>query len=193
MLPEQIPVHFDAQGVVDGYGSPLTIFLLPALILGTCILAEVMKHLDPKHASYALFSKHYYQFFIVLDLFFFLIQLYLISYSMEWITVNISNLMIVAMGLLFLFMGNMMPKVKHNYFMGIKTAWTLASEQVWYDTHRFSGKLWFVLGILICISGFLPPKIVMSVFLICTGVAVLVPFVYSYVIFKKLGEETDQG
>ena len=63
MLPDQIPTHFDAQGVVDAYGSPLTIFLMPGIMLGMCVMAELLKNMDPKKASYSVFSKHYYLFF----------------------------------------------------------------------------------------------------------------------------------
>lgn len=186
ILPEQIPIHFNAQGVVDNYGSPMMVFLFPVLILGTCVLAEVTKHADPKRSSYSVFSKYYYLFFFVLDLFLFLVHLYIISYSLELIAFNISNIMIVLVGILFIFIGNLTPKIKQNYFMGIKTAWTLANEQVWYDTHRFAGKLWFVIGIIICICGFLPSEAFILVFLISISIAVLIPLIYSYVIFKRL-------
>jgi len=188
-LPEQIPVHFNAQGVVDNYGSPLMVFLFPVLLFGICILAEVSKHADPKASNYALFSKHYYLFFLVVDLFLLLVHLYIISYSLDLFTFNISTLMTVLVGVLFIVMGNMMPKIKHNYFMGIKTPWTLANEQVWFDTHRFCGKLWFVLGIIVCICGFLSSSLFVSILLCIILAGVLIPFIYSYVIFKRINHK----
>lgn len=186
LLPDQIPVHFNTQGVADNYGSPLMVFLFPALILGICILAEITRHAEPKRSSYALFEKHYYMFFFALDLFLFLIHLYIITYSLELITFNITNIMIVLIGILFLFIGNVMPKFKQNYFMGIRTPWTIANDQVWYDTHRFAGKLWFVLGIAICICGFLPSKVLIPVLLAGTLGGAFAPMIYSYVIFKHV-------
>jgi len=184
-LPDQIPIHFNAQGVADGYGSPLMVFLFPGIILFLNILAEFTKHTDPRAANYAVFSKHYYLFFTVVDIFLFLSQLYIITYALKLVTLNISNAIIVAMGVLFIIIGNLMPKIKQNFFMGIKTPWALADEQVWYKTHRFSGKLWFVLGILICICGFLPADIMVVVLLVIMAVAVIVPLTASYIFFKR--------
>ena len=184
-LPEQIPIHFNAQGIPDNYGSPLTIFLLPAIILLVNVLAEVTKHIDPRAANYDVFSKHYYLFFLVFNVFLFLVQLYLITYALELITFNISNVIVIAMGVLFIIVGNLLPKVKQNFFMGIKTPWALADEQVWYKTHRFGGKMWFILGIAICICGFLPATAQIPTILISVAIAVIVPTVYSYIIYKR--------
>lgn len=183
-LPEQIPIHFNAQGIPDGYGSPLTIFLLPAIILLVNVLAEVTKHADPRTANYSVFSKHYYLFFLVFNVFMFLVQLYLIAYALNIITFNVSNVIIIALGVLFIIIGNMMPKFKQNFFMGIKTPWTLADEQVWYETHRFGGKTWFILGIAMCICGFLPSIASFPIMLVVIIIAAAAPMVYSYIIYK---------
>lgn len=185
LLPEQIPIHFNAQGIPDNYGSPLTIFLLPIIILSVNVLAEVTKHTDPQAANYFVFSKHYYQFFLALNLFLFLVQMYLITYALELVTFNVTGVVIVAIGVLFIIVGNMMPKVKQNFFMGIKTPWALADEQIWYATHRFGGKLWFVVGILLCICGFLPTTVQIPAIMIGAGIATAAPMVYSYVIYKR--------
>ncbi len=185
VLPDQIPIHFNSQGGADGYGNPLMVFLFPGIILFLNVLAEFTKHTDPRAANYAVFSKHYYLFYMVIDIFLFLVQLYVITYALEIITLNISNAIVAAMGVLFIIIGNLMPKIKQNFFMGIKTPWTIADEQVWYETHRLSGKLWFILGILMCICGFLPTNVMIPTLLIIMAVAVLVPVVGSYVFFKR--------
>lgn len=188
-LPDQIPTHFNAQGVVDAYGSPLTIFLMPGIMLGMCVMAELLKNMDPKKASYSVFSKHYYLFFFVMNMFFFLINLYIISYSLELVTFNVTNIVIVLMGILFIFVGNMMPKIKQNYFMGIKTPWTIANDQVWYDTHRFGGKVWFAMGIVLCICAFLPSGVMVPVILAIALIGAFAPMIYSYLSFKKVNKE----
>ena len=91
----------------------------------------------------------------------------------------------IAIGILFIIIGNLLPKVKQNFFMGIKTPWTLADEHVWYATHRFSGKLWFVLGLVMCACGFVPDTVMGPIILISATVAVIVPIVYSYIVYKK--------
>ncbi len=117
-LPEQIPVHFNAQGIPDGYGSPIMIFLLPGVMFLMNVLAEVTKHTDPKAANYTYFSGHYYQLFLVLNVFFLVVQLYLITYALEIITFNITNIIMVGMGALFAVIGNLLPKSKTKLFYG---------------------------------------------------------------------------
>lgn len=185
MLPEEIPTHFNAQGVPDSYGSPLTVFLLPGIMLFVNILAEVLKYADPKAANYQMFSKHYYLLFLVINIFLLLVEGYIISYSMDWVSFNISTGITIALGILFMVIGNFLPKVKQNFFMGIKTPWTLADEQVWYKTHRFAGKIWFVAGLILCLCSFLPSKVFVPVLLVALLPAAVVPMIYSYIIFKR--------
>lgn len=184
-LPEQIAIHFDAQGVPDSYGSPLTIFLLPSIMLFVNVLAEITKHTDPRKNNYSYFSKHYYLIHLVLNIFLLLVQLYIISFSLQLIIFTLTNIIVIAMGVLFIIIGNMLPKVKQNFFMGIKTPWTLADEYVWYATHRFSGKLWFALGLIMCACGFFPNNALVPVILISAIAAAVVPMIYSYIIYKK--------
>lgn len=184
-LPEQIAIHFDAQGIPDGYGSPLTIFLLPGIMLFVNLLAEITKHTDPRKDNYSYFSKHYYLIHLVLNIFLLLVQLYIISFSLQLIIFTLTNIIVIAMGVLFIIIGNMLPKVKQNFFMGIKTPWTLADEYVWYATHRFSGKLWFALGLIMCACGFFPNNALVPAILISAIAAAVVPTVYSYIIYKK--------
>jgi len=122
--------------------------------------------------------------FLVLNIFFFLVQLYLITYALELIAFNVINVIVVAMGVLFVIIGNLLPKVKQNFFMGIKTPWALADEQVWYETHRFGGKIWFGVGIIMCICGFLPGQAGIPIVLGGAVIAAIVPMVYSYIVYK---------
>lgn len=184
-LPEQIAVHFNVQGNADGFGSPLMVFMFPAIILLITVIGEFTKHVDPKASNYSVFSKHYYLFFLVINVFMLLVQLYVITYALELITFNVSNIITILVGVMFIIVGNLMPKIKQNYFMGIKTPWALADEQVWYATHRFGGKLWFILGIFMCICGFLPSYIVFSAILISALIAAFAPIIYSYIIYKR--------
>ena len=127
----------------------------------------------------------YWQFKLAVTIFFFLLQLYLITFSLQIITFTLTNIIVIAMGILFIIIGNMLPKVKQNFFMGIKTPWTLADEHVWYATHRFSGKLWFVLGLVMCACGFFPNTALVPIILISAIAAAVVPLIYSYIIYKR--------
>lgn len=187
-LPEQIPIHFNVWGNVDNYGGRLYIFLAPAVILLMLILAEVLRNIDPKKNVYNKFNKQYYLIFFLIAVLMLVIQLYTLAYSFNKNIININLLIPFFIGLLFTFLGYAMPKFKQNYFVGIKTSWTLADEEVWDKTHNFGGKVWFVGGILMMLSSVLPANIKMIVFLSTVVIISLVPIIYSYVIFRRKHE-----
>jgi uncharacterized membrane protein len=94
------------------------------------------------------------------------------------------------LGLLFIFLGYFFQSIKPNYFIGIRTPWTLESEEVWVSTHRWSGKIWVVGGMLIVLSAFITrEKIALAVFAGVIVVLALVPLFYSFVKFKELEKE----
>jgi uncharacterized membrane protein len=102
--------------------------------------------------------------------------------NMDWI----AN---IGLGLLFIILGNYMPKVKTNYFIGIRTPWTLANETVWARTHRFGGKVFFIGGIIMIASAFAPSSI-RTVLLIASIVCIaIVPMVYSYAVYRKVADK----
>lgn len=184
-LPASIPIHFDAQGVPDNYGSKWTIFMAPTVTLALIILAEVLRELDPKANNYERFDKYYYHIHFAVSLIMLFAQIYTIAYIREW-NINLNRILPLIMGSLFIFLGNMMPKFKHNYFVGIRTSWTLASEKVWYLTHRFSGKVYVIGGILIIINGLLVDTgLNLPFFLIMIVFLVALPILSSLYYFRK--------
>lgn len=184
-LPEQIPIHFDAAGNVDNYGGRIYIFLEPAVILFMIITAEVAKNIDPKKSAYNKFNKQYYLIFFLVSILMLLVQLYTLAYSLNIKTLNISILMPFVVGLLFTFIGNSMPKFKQNFYAGIRTSWTLSDEEVWFKTHRFGGKVWFIGGIIMMISSILSSSLKMWIFFCTVAILAIAPMVYSYVIYKN--------
>jgi uncharacterized membrane protein len=95
----------------------------------------------------------------------------------------------LGVGALFIILGNYMGKLKHNYFMGIRTPWTLASEEVWYRTHRMAGPFWVIGGLLFIATSFLTTGLLAKTILIIIFGIIAIPIVYSYVIFKRLEKE----
>lgn len=184
-LPDQIPIHFDVAGNVDNYENKIFIFLTPAIILFMIITAEVAKNVDPKKNSYDKFKKPYYLIFFLVSLLMFLIELYTIAFSLNMKIFNINILMPISTGLLFTILGNSMPKFKQNFYAGIRTSWTLSDEEVWFKTHRFGGKIWFIGGLLMMVTAVLPDKLKIVLFLLIVAVLAIVPIAYSYVIFKN--------
>ena len=158
------------------------IFLLPVL---TYVLMLVIPKINPKKRIELMGGK-YYQIKFVLVGFMSVLAIYIIHSSNSQ-TLSSPSIVLVLIGLLFMALGNYFKVIKQNYFLGIKTPWTLESEEVWKLTHILAGKLWIVGGLLIVIfSLVIPEDINFYLFIIITAIITIVPIVYSYLIFRKL-------
>ncbi|MEL7568051.1 MAG: DUF1648 domain-containing protein [Dehalobacterium sp.] len=148
MLPDQVPTHWNFNGEIDGYSSKTFGAIgLPLIILGMYILFLVLPLIDPKKENYQKFTRTYFILKYVLVLFFFLLYVATIGVSLGY-PININRIVPMGIAILFVFLGNYLSTVRHNYFMGIRTPWTLANEKVWMKTHRIGGKLWVFSGII---------------------------------------------
>lgn len=183
-LPAQVAVHFDASGAPNGYASrAVAAFGLPAFYVGMILLVFVMMKIDPRSENInrspqmravALWSP------VIL---FNLLQVVILLMAVH-VRLNISVILNIAVGVLFMGIGNYLPKCKPNYTVGIKLPWTLANEENWRKTHRFAGPLWIVGGVIIALSAFWAPAWVWVVIAVTVLVS-LVPAVYSYLIFRR--------
>ena len=108
-----------------------------------------------------------------------------ILYSVQNGTCNASFIFAII-GLLFAFLGNYFKTIKPNYFIGIRTPWTLENEEVWRKTHLLGGKMWFVGGLIMALTFVLPESLSLYVFLGITAIISVIPIVYSYLEFKKI-------
>lgn len=179
-LPEQVPCHWDIHGQVDGWsGKTQAVFLMPLLMLAMhwiCVLAATA---DPK-------SKHYHPKSIQLVLWICPI-LNLVFNTMVYAAalgygVNVELIMSLFMGVLFIFVGNLLPKMRQSYTMGIKLPWTLHNEENWNKTHRLGGKVWVIGGIIILSTALWGN---FWVLMASTLLMVLTPVVYSYCLYRK--------
>ena len=185
-LPEKVPTHWNYKGEADKWGDKYSLiallFLLPVL---TYVLMLVIPKIDPKKKIQLMGGK-YYQLKFILVLF-----MSTLAFIILHLTVNQStsspNLIYIPIGVLFIALGNYFKVVQPNYFIGIKTPWTLENTEVWKSTHTLAGKLWIVGGLIIVLCSL---TIANSVFIYVFGGVVaiisLVPIVYSYFKFKKL-------
>jgi len=197
-LPEEIPVHWNAKGEVDRYGSRYELLLLPCLSILTYLLVVYLPRLDPK--------KKVNQFKGVLEkigllmvafMFLIFVMILMVTLGMD---INVTAVVFTAVVMLFLVLGNYMGKFRPNYFVGIRTPWTLENEEVWVKTHRFSGALWVSasIGMLFYILLGQPFKTPGSteffvVFTTYVLLCSLVPLVYSYFVYKRLSEEQSEN
>jgi len=185
-LPEMVPTHWNANGEIDGYNSKKTLllipFMLPVLIY---IIMTVAPKIDPKN-KIATMGKKYEQLKRFLVLFMSVLALFII-YSSKTQSFSSPNIIYILLGLLFAGLGNFMKTLKPNYFIGIKTPWTLENETVWKKTHLLGGKIWFIGGLLIvCMSLIFKVQTAAKLFVIITILIAIVPLVHSYIEFKKI-------
>ncbi|MFH1226090.1 MAG: SdpI family protein [bacterium] len=185
-LPPIVPTHWGINGQVDAWGSRnITLFLPPALIIGMYLLFLILPYLDPKKENYQKFSGVYHGFKAALMIFFLVIYL-ITGFSGLGYQLPVDKIITAMMGVLFLLIGNYLPKLKTNWFIGIRTPWTLSSETVWHKTHQVGGKLFILEGILVIISLFLLKGVwLFSFFIISVLLLVIFIFAYSYWLYQK--------
>jgi len=188
-LPDKVPTHWNFAGEVDGWGTAWEgAFLLPLVYLGIYLLLILVPKIDPKRRNYALMGRAYSIIVLIILLFFSAIYFATLGIALGYFE-NLPSLINIAIGIMFIVIGNYMGKIKHNYFMGIRTPWTLASEEVWYRTHRMAGPFWVAGGILFILMAFVPKGWTLTIFLIVMFTLLLIPTVYSYVIFRRLEQD----
>ena len=185
-LPAQVATHFDAAGAPNDYSSrAMAAFGLPAVYFGIILFVYVMLKLDPKSAnierSPQIRAVVLWGTAVLLNLVHAAVMLTALN-----IRINIGIVTSIAVGLLFISIGNYLPKCKPNYTMGIRLPWTLASEENWRRTHRFAGPLWIFGGAVIALSAF---WVVKWALLAVAGLLCVVPAVYSYLLFRREEEK----
>jgi uncharacterized membrane protein len=185
-MPNPAPIHWNAAGEVDGYGSPLVAtFLAPLIALATLVLMQWLPRLDPRRESYAQFAGTYRLIMTVLVLFFAVLELSTVGAALGW-PISIPRVMMIAMGLMFALIGNELGRVQPNYFVGIRTPWTLADPEVWRRTHRVGGRMLAGAGLLMLLLGLVAPAEVG--FFLGIGallVASLGSVAYSYIVWRQ--------
>ena len=192
-LPDMVPSHWGPTGEVDGYSSKtFFVFGLPFIMLGMNLLCTVAAGLDPKHKNNE--GKLLILVYGIIPSLSILLSVVTYFSALD-LPLPVMNLIVAAFGLMFVLIGNYLPKCKQSYTIGIKISWTLNSEKNWVATHRMSGKLWVICGALIILSALLPANLVIWFVLPILAISIIVPFVYSYVYYVKYdrGESGDEN
>lgn len=163
-LPTQIPIHWGLNGQVE-YGDKWKLWIVAGMSLLMAVMFYFQPKFDPKRNNYDKFSISYIGFQFVLMLFMLALTGICITEALRPGTVDVLMLVCLLVSLLVVYLGNVMPKFRMNWFCGIKTPWTLSSETVWRRTHRVAGRLYFVAGVLGAIGAFVPNDTVRLVML----------------------------
>ena len=184
-LPEQLPFHWNAAGEVDGWiGKSQGVFLMSPVLLIVHWLCVLVTGLDPKNKDKNEKAKQLILWILPV--------LSLLVNGMVYATalgreVNVDMLMPGLLGVMFVVLGNILPKCSRNSTIGIKIPWTLHSDENWYATHRLAGKLWIAGGLCIVATAWLPFSL--WIMLPVTAALVLIPCIYSYRFYKTKEEK----
>ena len=183
LLPEELTVHWGIDGTADGFASPLVAFtVLPAILLAVhwlCVVVTILVDKDREQNQ-----KIMRVVFWIIPAISLMSTGTIFAVSLGY-TAHIFAMLMLLLGVMFIVIGNYMPKMKRSRTAGIKIKWTLANEENWHATHRFAGKVYVVLGFLCLLCMPLPSK---AFPFLCIGiilVGVLLPIIYSYRFYKK--------
>jgi len=183
-LPNVVPIHWDAQGHVNGWGPKWSLFFYgPGMMLGIVLLFSALPWLSPKRFEVDSFRATYLYIMIVIVALLAYVQL-LILVSSLGVAIDVSRAVEGGVCLLIALLGNVLGKVRRNFYVGVRTPWTIANEQVWNATHRFAAKTFFAGGLVGVIAVILRAPFWLPITAI--AVAALAPALYSLVFYKQL-------
>ena len=184
MMPAKLASHWDINGNVNGYMSKFWgLFFTPILSIILFAVFTAIPLIDPLKKNIAKFKKQYDTFIFIIILFIFYIHVLLLFWNFGF-KFNMIQLMSPAFAILFYYMGNLISKSKRNWFIGIRTPWTLSSDYVWKKTHELGGKLIKVAGIISLAGIFLPQYEILFI-IIPIITFMLFSVIYSYIIYSK--------
>ena len=189
-LPHTVPIHWDNQFQVDGYGSRYTFLIFALLPISIYYGILFTKHIDPKKKNFEgrekifeIFRNGLSGFFVVLALFF-----YYLTLNPE---ADIQQLFTILIGIVMLGKGNYLPKVPQNYYIGIKTSWALSSPYVWKKTHKMGGYSFAIAGLFMIILSFLQIENLMTWMLVIILINGAITVWYSYTMYKNKPRDID--
>lgn len=188
-MPESMATHWNIQGEVDGYMSKFWgVFFMPLMITGLAGLFLVIPKIDPKRENIVKFRKYYDGFVIFLIFFMLAVHLQVLLWN-KGIRISPNAMLPAGIGLLFYYIGVLMENAERNWFIGIRTPWTLSSDRVWRQTNRLGGKLFRAAGIAAMLGAFFPELAIYFILVPSLSIAGFT-FVYSYLEYKKELKET---
>ena len=179
-IPDQVPIHWNASGGIDGWGSKVfAVILLPLFLLAVHWFCIVVTASDPNHQD---IDGKPLRLVLWICPFMSLLVCTLV-YATAWgIPLSVEILMPLLLGGMFLVIGNYLPKCKRNYTIGIKVSWALDDDENWNATHRFAGKVWVLGSVVIMATAVLGN---FFLFLAITIAMTIAPVIYSYLYYRK--------
>lgn len=184
-LPDQVASHWNTANQVDGYMSRFWgAFLMPVVAAAMLLLFLVIPQIDPLKANIAQFREYFNAFIALIIAFLVYMHILTMLWNLGYDRFNMGAAMLPAIGLLFIFAGIMIRKAKRNFFIGIRTPWTLSNDRVWDETHRLGSTLFIISGILALLGTFFADYAVWFILVPVLG-ATLFLILYSYVLYQR--------
>lgn len=185
-LPEQMASHWNANDEVDGFTTKFWgVFLMPLITLGMFGLFLILPNIDPLKANIAQFRPIFNLFIVLMIGFMLYIHAISLIWNLGYQNIKFSTALLPAFGVLFFFIGYLLKQAKRNFFIGIRTPWTLSSDTVWDKTHQLGGNLFMLVGILAFVGSFIGGLTAFWLFFVPLIASVLVSAVYSYVLYQR--------
>ena len=184
-LPDKMATHFDMTGTPNGWSSKwFAVIGIPVVLAVVNVLCTILTETDPRRHKYP--EKMMKLVYWICPVVSWICAGLTISYEVGIEFAAMPKFGSLFMGIMFVVIGNYLPKVKQNYYMGIKLPWTYSDEENWNRTHRMAGKLWVVGGIVLLLNFFLD---IPSLTIVVLIIMILVPTVYSWAFSRKKDKE----
>jgi uncharacterized membrane protein len=183
-LPDPMASHWNAHWQVDGYMSRFWgVFFLPLMAAGLFLLFLLIPVIDPRKANIARFRETFNLFVVLLTAFLLYLQVLIVAWNLGY-PVDMGRMLLPAMGAFIFYCGILIGKAKPNWFIGIRTPWTLSSDKVWEETHRLGAILFKAAGLLTMLGIFLGSYAWLFILIPLIGSAVFL-ILYSYLIYQR--------
>jgi len=185
-LPEQMASHWNANDEVDGYMSKFWgVFMMPLITLGMFALFAVIPNIDPLKANIAQFRGVFNWFIIFIAVFMLYVHGLTLAWSLGYQNFKMSTVMLPFLGILFIFIGYMLKRARRNFFIGIRTPWTLSSDIVWDKTHQLGSVLFMFSGAMAIIGSFFGGMFAFWLLFTPLMISVIATIIYSYILYRK--------
>lgn len=189
-LPSELPIHFDVNNQADSFASKeKALFGINGFMLVIYLFCYFITNKDPKVENQG--DKALNVVLIFVPILAILTSAITISYGLNY-RPKIDLYLTLALSIMFILIGNYLPKTKRNYTLGIKLPWTLASDYVWEKTHRLAGYLWVIGGFISFIGTILFKDYTSYIFGGAIIIMVFIPMIYSYLIYEKIKKQADE-
>lgn len=187
-LPERMAIHWGTDLEPDGYASRLVgVVVLPMIGMAVAALPIFVTKLDPRPGSHVVHARTLTLLSNGAGVLLAALQVMILGVALGW-SVDVPRVLPIGIGISLLVLGNVSPRVRPNWFFGIRTPWTLSNDEVWRRTQRFGGTVMTVAGAAIILAGVTMERDARSVVLLVgLLVAFVVPALYSFLVWKKLG------